>query len=96
MTFTSMRLNTVIPTTWAYAAIKAKAVRTADPIANPFPVAAVVLPRESRASVRSLTSGSRPACSAIPPALSAPGPYASVANVIPNVDNIPTAASATP
>ena len=43
-------------------------------IANPLPVAAVVFPRESRASVLSLTSGSKPACSAIPPALSATGP----------------------
>ena len=31
---------------------------TAEPIANPFPVAAVVFPRESKASVLSLTSGS--------------------------------------
>ena len=80
----------------AYAAIRASAVRTAEPIAKPFPVAAVVLPRESKASVLSLTSGSSPACSAIPPALSATGPYASVARVIPSVESIPTAARATP
>ena len=33
--------------------------RAAEPIAKPLPVAAVVLPRESRASVRSLTFASR-------------------------------------
>ena len=43
----------------AYAASKARDVRAAEPMANPLPVAAVVLPRESRASVRSRTSGSR-------------------------------------
>lgn len=71
-------------------------VRTADPIANPFPVAAVVLPSASRVSVVSLTLSSRSAISAIPPALSAMGPYASVARVIPRVDSIPTAAMAIP
>ena len=49
-------------------------VRTAEPIANPFPVAAVVLPRASSVSVVSLTLASRSAISAIPPALSAIGP----------------------
>ena len=73
-----------------YDAINAKAVNAADPIANPFPVAAVVFPKESNASVLFLTSAGNSAISAIPPALSATGPYASVANVIPNVDNIPT------
>ena len=43
-------------------------------MANPFPVAAVVFPNESSASVLSLTAGSNPAISAIPPALSATGP----------------------
>ena len=37
------------------------AVKAADPIAKPFPVAAVVFPRLSSASVRSRTTGSRPA-----------------------------------
>ena len=37
-----------------------------------------------------------PAISAIPPALSATGPYASIAMVIPTVDSIPTAAIPTP
>mmetsp|Transcript_23860 Transcript_23860/g.49655 ORF Transcript_23860/g.49655 Transcript_23860/m.49655 type:complete len:274 (+) Transcript_23860:277-1098(+) len=49
-------------------------VRTADPMANPFPVAAVVFPRASRASVVSRTRSSRSAISAMPPALSATGP----------------------
>ena len=57
-------------------------------MANPFPVAAVVLPRESSASVLCRTSGSRCACSAMPPALSATGPYASVASVMPRVDSM--------
>ena len=46
----------------------------AEPIAKPLPVAAVVLPRESRASVRSRTSSGKPDISAMPPALSATGP----------------------
>ena len=52
----------------------ARAVSAADPMANPLPIAAVVLPVASRASVRLRTSGSRPAISARPPALSATGP----------------------
>mmetsp|Transcript_4160 Transcript_4160/g.10681 ORF Transcript_4160/g.10681 Transcript_4160/m.10681 type:complete len:294 (-) Transcript_4160:1147-2028(-) len=80
-----------------YALMNARAVRTALPIANPFPVAAVVLPRASRASVLSLTSSSQSGViSAIPPALSAMGPYASVAKVTPRVESIPTAAIETP
>ena len=57
-----------------YAARSAKAVRAAEPIANPLPVAAVVLPSASRASVLLRTSSPRPAISALPPALSAIGP----------------------
>ena len=56
-TFTSVRLNTLTPETSEYAAIRASAVSTADPMAKPLPVAAVVLPSESSASVRSRTSG---------------------------------------
>ena len=52
----------------------AGAVRAAEPMAKPLPVAAVVLPRLSRASVRSRTIGSSPAICALPPALSAIGP----------------------
>ena len=84
------------PVIVAYAASKASDVSTADPIAKPFPVAAVVFPKESRASVRSRTFGSIPDISAIPPALSAIGPYASVASVIPRVESMPIAANATP
>ena len=46
----------------------------AEPIAKPFPIAAVVLPTASSCSVRSLTSAPIPAISAIPCALSATGP----------------------
>ena len=52
----------------------ASAVSAADPMANPLPMAAVVLPTASRASVRSRTNASRPLISAMPPALSATGP----------------------
>mmetsp|Transcript_14209 Transcript_14209/g.40301 ORF Transcript_14209/g.40301 Transcript_14209/m.40301 type:complete len:228 (-) Transcript_14209:1626-2309(-) len=75
---------------------RASAVKIAEVIANPLPVAAVVFPRASRASVLSLTIGSSSAISAIPPALSTTGPYASVARVIPRVANMPTALIATP
>ena len=43
------------------------AVRTAEPMANPFPVAAVVFPRASIASVVARTLSSMPAISAMPP-----------------------------
>jgi hypothetical protein len=48
--------------------------RAADPIANPFPIAAVVLPAASSPSVLSLTYSPISAISAIPPALSEIGP----------------------
>ena len=53
---------------------RASAVNAAEPTAKPFAIAAVVLPRESRASVTSRTDGSNSAISAMPPALSAMGP----------------------
>ncbi len=81
---------------FAYSAIRASAVRAAEAMANPLPVAAVVLPSESRASVRFLTSGSWWVISAMPPALSATGPYASVARVMPRVASMPTAESPMP
>jgi len=59
-------------------------------------MAAVVLPTESSLSVISRTWGSRPAISAIPPELSAMGPYASTATVMPVVESMPTAARAMP
>ena len=40
-----------------YAASNASAVKAAEPMANPLPVAAVVLPSESSASMRSRTCG---------------------------------------
>jgi hypothetical protein len=65
-----------IPASSANALINATEVKTADPMANPLPVAAVVLPNASRASVISRTESgiSSPAISAIPPALSDTGP----------------------
>ncbi len=65
-------------------------------MANPLPIAAVLFPTSSRESVISRVSGPISAISAIPPALSATGPYASIAMVIPTVANIPTAAIPTP
>mmetsp|Transcript_2049 Transcript_2049/g.3986 ORF Transcript_2049/g.3986 Transcript_2049/m.3986 type:complete len:292 (+) Transcript_2049:887-1762(+) len=75
-----------------YAANNANVASTAEPIQKPLPVAAVVLPRASKPSVISRTSFGNSAISAIPPALSATGPNASVDSVMPSVDNIPTAA----
>ena len=63
-----------ILTSSMYEASRASAVSAAEPIANPLPVAAVVLPSASSASVRWRTFGSRPLISALPPALSAIGP----------------------
>mmetsp|Transcript_33343 Transcript_33343/g.43916 ORF Transcript_33343/g.43916 Transcript_33343/m.43916 type:complete len:228 (-) Transcript_33343:31-714(-) len=57
-----------------YATRRPTEVRTAEPMAKPLPVAAVVLPRESRRSVRSRMEESSSAISAMPPALSATGP----------------------
>ncbi|CAI8290729.1 MAG: Uncharacterised protein [Flavobacteriaceae bacterium] len=65
-------------------------------MAKPLPVAAVVLPTASKISVRSLTIGSCSLISAIPPALSAIGPKASMASCIAVVAIIADAANATP
>ena len=62
------------------AANNARAVNAADAIAKPLPIAAVVFPTASSLSVLSLTTGSKSAISAIPPALSDIGPYASTAS----------------
>ena len=83
-------------TSWTKAVMIAKAANAAAPIAKPFPMAAVVLPTSSKLSVIFLVSGPRAPISAIPPALSAIGPYASIAIVIPTVASIPTAAIPTP
>jgi len=49
---------------------RARPTKQADPIAKPFPIAAVVFPAASNLSVATLTDGCRPVISAIPPALS--------------------------
>ncbi len=85
-----------IPVNSTKAANKAKAVNAADAMANPFPIAAVVFPTESRMSVRSRTSSGNSLISAIPPALSAMGPKASMANCIAVVAIMAHAAMATP
>ena len=89
-------LIAVTPTFCAKVKKSARAVRAAEPMAKPLPMAAVVLPTASRESVISLTSSGSSLISAIPPALSAIGPYASTATVIPVVESIPTAARAIP
>ena len=56
ITIGSNRLITLSPVTAAYEANRARAVSAAEPMAKPFPIAAVVLPTESSLSVISLTS----------------------------------------
>ena len=65
---------TSFPAVSLNAANKARAVRAAEPIAKPLPMAAVVLPTASSLSVLFLTSGGSSAISASPPALSEIGP----------------------
>ena len=89
-----MKVGSFARTAVVYAAKSASAVSAAEPIANPFPTAAVVLPIESSSSVIALTSSPRLHISAIPPALSATGPYASTVIVTPTVPSIPIAAIA--
>mmetsp|Transcript_22617 Transcript_22617/g.70070 ORF Transcript_22617/g.70070 Transcript_22617/m.70070 type:complete len:259 (-) Transcript_22617:1703-2479(-) len=84
------------PALSAKAVMSETEVSTALPMAKPLPVAAVVFPRASRASVVERTLSGSSAISAMPPELSAMGPYASVASVTPRVDNMPTAATAMP
>ena len=74
MTFGSFRSMAVSLTECAYAAKSASAVSAAEPMANPLPIAAVVLPMASSLSVILRTSGGRWLISAMPPALSAMGP----------------------
>lgn len=75
---------------------KARPTRAALPIANPFPIAAVVLPAASKASVLYLVSWVRQHISAIPPALSEIGPYESIVSPQAKVLNIPKAAKPIP
>lgn len=70
---------------------RARPTRQADPIANPFPTAAVVLPAASRASVLLLISYGSPHISAIPPALSEIGPYPSTERATGSDPSIPRA-----
>jgi hypothetical protein len=67
-------LTTLVPVLVTKAPNKARATRQADPMANPLPIAAVVLPAASNLSVVYLTSSVNSAISAIPPALSEIGP----------------------
>jgi hypothetical protein len=73
----------------------ANATRHADPIANPFPIAAVVFPAASSISVNYLASANSH-ISAIPPALSEIGPYPSMVRAVLRVDSIPNAAREIP
>lgn len=75
---------------------KDKETKAAEPIANPFPMAAVVFPAASKASVLSLTYSPISAISAIPPALSLIGPYPSMAKLKGKFESIPKAANETP
>ena len=95
-TFALKMLIPSMPVNSTKAANKANAVSAAEAIANPLPIAAVVFPTESRMSVRSRTSSGNSLISAIPPALSAIGPNASMANCIAVVAIMAHAAMATP
>jgi hypothetical protein len=56
----------------------------------------VVLPTASSGSVTARTAGGRSAISAMPPALSVIGPYASSATIMPVIDSMAVAAIAMP
>jgi len=75
---------------------KERDTKAADPMANPFPMAAVVFPAASKASVLYLTYSPKSAISVNPPALSEIGPYPSIASPTARVDNIPKAPRAIP
>ena len=81
---------------WRKPPKRERLTKAAEPMANPLPIAAVVLPAASRASVLSLTSSPISAISAIPPALSLMGPYPSMARERGKLDNMPRAERATP
>ena len=74
---------------------RASDTKHADPIANPFPIAAVVLPAASNISVLLLAS-SKWHISAIPPELSDIGPYPSIVRPTARVDSMPSAANEIP
>jgi len=66
------------------------------PESNPFSIAAVVFPAVSIASVLSRILWIMSAISAIPPALSLMGPYASITNLVAMVLDIPRGVTAIP
>lgn len=74
----------------------ARATRHADPIAKPFPMAAVVFPAASSTSVRYRATAPASDISTIPPALSAIGPYPSIVSAVVRVQSIPSAANDIP
>jgi hypothetical protein len=88
-------LTITSPVSVANAPNKATATRHADPIANPFPIAAVVFPAASKISVFNLAAY-KSHISEIPPALSDIGPYPSIVRPIEIVESIPSAANDTP
>mmetsp|Transcript_11980 Transcript_11980/g.51407 ORF Transcript_11980/g.51407 Transcript_11980/m.51407 type:complete len:315 (-) Transcript_11980:143-1087(-) len=78
------------------AAVSARDTSAAEPMAKPLPMAAVVLPAASSASVTSRTFSGSSDISAMPPALSQMGPYTSMARQVARFESMPSAASATP
>ena len=70
-----------------YSSKRISAARPADPIAYPFVTAFVVLPTASSGSVIPRTLSGRSAISAMPPALSVTGPYASSATMRPVIES---------
>mmetsp|Transcript_42580 Transcript_42580/g.137250 ORF Transcript_42580/g.137250 Transcript_42580/m.137250 type:complete len:200 (+) Transcript_42580:1029-1628(+) len=75
---------------------RATPTRQAEPMAKPLPMAAVVLPAASSASVFSRTDGCSSHISAMPPALSQTGPYTSIDRQVARVASMPSAASEMP
>ena len=74
----------------------ATAAMTAEPIANPFVTALVVLPTASRLTMmRAASPSNSPDISAIPAALSATGPNVSSDTTTPVVASMPIPVSAT-
>src|SRR3990172_7851325 len=86
----------IVSTSLANTEKSASDASTAEPIANPFVTAFVVLPTASNASVILLVLFGIFDISAMPPALSVIGPYASIETIIPVSDSIATAAIAIP
>ena len=77
-----------------YSSNRISAASPAEPIAYPLVTAFVVLPTASSGSVTPRTDSGMSAISAIPPALSVTGPYASSATIRPYIESC--AITATP